>query len=63
VKHYHLKARIGGAWTVLSEVRDNRRRTNRYRFDRPVAADALCIVIDETNGAPCAELVEVRVYE
>lgn len=63
VKHYRLEALIGGTWTVLSEVRDNRRRTNRFRFDQPVATDAIRIVIEETNGAPCAELVEVRVYE
>jgi hypothetical protein len=62
-KHYRLEARNGGAWTVLSEVRGNRRRTNRFRFDRSVAADAIRVVIVETNGAPYAELVEVRVYE
>lgn len=62
-KHYRLEARIDGTWAILSEVRDNRRRTNRLRFDQPVAADAIRIVIEETNGAPCAELVEVRVYE
>ncbi|RIX59484.1 FAD-dependent oxidoreductase [Paenibacillus nanensis] len=62
-KHYRLEARIGGAWITVSETRDNRRRTNRLRFDSPIVTDALRVVVEETNGAPCAELVEVRVYE
>ncbi|MEC0241250.1 hypothetical protein P4H66_15465 [Paenibacillus dokdonensis] len=41
---------------------DNRRRNNRIRLKEPILADALRIVIEETNGAPCAELVEIRVY-
>ncbi|MCR2803875.1 FAD-dependent oxidoreductase [Paenibacillus soyae] len=61
-KRYRVEARIGGAWQVVAQADDNRRRTNRLRLQSPVAADAIRIVVEETNGAPCAELVEVRVY-
>ncbi|MFB9277103.1 FAD-dependent oxidoreductase [Cohnella cellulosilytica] len=62
VKHYRLEARVDGRWETVAEVRDNRRRTNRIRLAQPVTADALRIVVRETNGSPCAELAEIRVY-
>ncbi|MBW7473945.1 FAD-dependent oxidoreductase [Paenibacillus oenotherae] len=61
-KHYRLEARISGEWKTVVAIRDNRRRTNRIRLERPVATDALRITVEATNGSACAELVEVRVY-
>ncbi|QMV40653.1 FAD-dependent oxidoreductase [Cohnella cholangitidis] len=61
-KNYRIEARILGEWTVVASVRDNRRRTDRRKLERPLVADAMRIVVEETNGALCAELVEVRVY-
>lgn len=61
-KSYRIEARIQGQWSMLATVHDNRRRSNRIRLESPIRADALRVVIDETNGASCAELVEIRVY-
>ncbi|GIP28594.1 hypothetical protein J23TS9_37240 [Paenibacillus sp. J23TS9] len=62
VKSYRIEARVQGQWRVATSVGDNRRRSNRIRMKEPVLADVLRIVIEETNGAPCGELVEIRVY-
>ncbi len=62
VKSYRIEARVQRQWRVATSVGDNRSRSNRIRMKEPVLADALRIVIEETNGAPCAELVEIRVY-
>lgn len=61
-KNYRIEAKAQGEWTVVASVRDNRRRTDRRKPERPLIADALRIVVEETNGALCAELTEVRVY-
>lgn len=62
VKTYRIEARIQGKWSTIASEEDNRRRSNRVQWKDPILADALRIVIEETNGAPCAELVEIRVY-
>ncbi|WP_256761929.1 FAD-dependent oxidoreductase [Cohnella sp. WQ 127256] len=61
-KAYRIEARIEGVWSRVVTVTDNRRRSVRQKLETPVLTDALRIVIEETNGAPCAELIEVRVY-
>ncbi|MGN7359812.1 FAD-dependent oxidoreductase [Paenibacillus sp. SAF-054] len=62
VKSYRIEARVQGQWRTVYSAKDNRRRSNRIRLEEPVLADAVRVVIEETNGAPCAELVEFRVY-
>jgi hypothetical protein len=62
-KAYRIEARAAGKWTTAVVVRDNRRRSAIHKLDQALTADALRVVVEETNGAPCAELVEVRVYD
>lgn len=62
VKDYRIEARIGGSWTTLGRVADNRRRKRVHEFGSRITADAVRIVVEATNGAPRAEIVEVRVY-
>lgn len=62
VKSYRIEARIGGEWGTIASGKDNRRRSNRIALNERISTDALRLVIEETNGAPAAELVEIRVY-
>jgi len=62
VKSYRIEARIRGEWGTIASVQDNRRRSNRIALNERISADALRLVIEQTNGAPAAELVEIRVY-
>ncbi|MEC0371792.1 FAD-dependent oxidoreductase [Paenibacillus chibensis] len=62
VKSYRIEARVRGAWDTVVSARDNRWRSNRIRLESPIRTDALRVVIEETNGIPSAELVEIRVY-
>lgn len=62
VKSYRIEARIGGEWDTIASVQDNRRRSNRIALNERISTDALRLVIEQTNGAPAAELVEIRVY-
>ncbi|PQP89021.1 hypothetical protein [Paenibacillus sp. AR247] len=62
VKSYRIEACIGGEWGMIASVKDNRRRSNRIALNERISTDALRLVIEQTNGAPAAELVEIRVY-
>ncbi len=62
VKSYRIEACIRGEWGTIASVQNNRRRSNRIALNERISADALRLVIEETNGAPAAELVEIRVY-
>jgi hypothetical protein len=62
VKDYRLEAWVDGAWMVLQRVTNNRKRTRRLQLDAAIATDRLRLVVEATNGCPCAEVVEVRVY-
>ncbi|WP_354498803.1 FAD-dependent oxidoreductase [Paenibacillus favisporus] len=62
VKSYRIEARIRGEWGTIASVKDNRRRSNRIALNERISTDALRLVIEQTNGAPAAELVEIRVY-
>ncbi|OZB98647.1 FAD-dependent oxidoreductase [Paenibacillus sp. XY044] len=62
VKSYRIVARTHGEWITIAAAKENRRRSNRICLHNRIAADALRIVIEETNGASAAELVEIRVY-
>lgn len=62
VEAYRIEARIGGEWTVVATETGNRRRANRLLLSPALTADAVRVVVERTNGAACAELVEIRVY-
>ncbi|MBB3126628.1 hypothetical protein FHS19_001282 [Paenibacillus rhizosphaerae] len=62
VKSYRIEARSQGEWSKIASVKDNRRRSNGIGLSECISADALRLVIEETNGASAAELVEIRVY-
>ncbi|WP_068777174.1 FAD-dependent oxidoreductase [Paenibacillus sp. FJAT-26967] len=62
VKSYRIEARVQGQWCTVASAADNRRRSNRIHLKDPILADALRVVMEETNGTSCAELVEIRVY-
>lgn len=63
VKNYDVELLIDGAWQVMLRVKDNHRRKNVHRLEKPVLTDAVRIVIHETNGGVHAELVEMRIYQ
>lgn len=63
VRDYRIEARSSGEWTTVAGERGNRKRKQVHTLARPVTADRIRIVIEATNGAPHAEVVEVRVYE
>ncbi|CAI6077754.1 FAD-dependent oxidoreductase [Cohnella sp. JJ-181] len=62
VEAYRVEVRTGGEWKVVAEVTGNRRRANRVELTSPLTADGVRVVVERTNGAACAELVEIRVY-
>ncbi|MDH6370155.1 hypothetical protein M2444_001933 [Paenibacillus sp. PastF-3] len=62
VKAYDVELLIDGVWQVMFRVKDNHRRKNIQRLEKPVLTDAVRIVIHETNGGERAELVEMRIY-
>lgn len=62
VKAYDVELLIDGVWQVMFRVKDNHRRKNVHRLEKPVLTDTVRIVIHETNGGERAELVEMRIY-
>jgi hypothetical protein len=63
VRDYRLEARSPeGAWTVVWREQGNRRRRRVHTLAYPVATDCLRLVIEATNGAPRAEVIEIRAY-
>lgn len=62
VKDYRLEALIEGRWQVLHRETDNRKRRRRHALPQAVRTDRIRVVVESTNGSPCAEVVEVRVY-
>lgn len=61
LRDYHVEVRRAGAWTRVASVTGNRRRRNVHVLETPVAADALRIVVDATNGDQHARVISVRV--
>lgn len=62
VRSARLEAHDGGDVRVLARLEDNRRRRWRVRLDDAVATRALRLVVEDTNGAPSAHVVNLRVY-
>lgn len=62
VRDYRLEAQLDGQWTVLHEEKANRKRKRVHAFTAPVMSERLRLVVEATNGSPCAEVIEIRVY-
>ncbi|MGH2561819.1 MAG: FAD-dependent oxidoreductase, partial [Thermomicrobiales bacterium] len=63
VRDYRLEARTReGAWRVVWRERGNRKRRRVHTLADPIATDCLRLVIEATNGAPRAEVIELRAY-
>lgn len=62
VRSARLEAHDGGDVRVLARLEDNRRRRWSVRLDEAVATRALRLVVEDTNGAPSAHVVNLRVY-
>src|SRR5690606_35652599 len=62
VKNYTIEAYLDGGWTTLLRVTDNRQRKRVHLLEGGIDTSRLRVVIDETNGCPRAEIVEIRVY-
>lgn len=60
-RDYRILAELEGAWRVLAEVEGNYLRLRRHAWS-PVRCRRLRVEVRATNGAPCAEVFEVRVY-
>ncbi|QHW31750.1 FAD-dependent oxidoreductase [Paenibacillus rhizovicinus] len=62
VKDCRIEALTDEGWTVLERIQDNRKRKRVIALPAAVAASALRIVVESTNGSPFAQVIEVRVY-
>ncbi|WP_166345348.1 FAD-dependent oxidoreductase [Phytoactinopolyspora limicola] len=58
---YELQAAGERGWATVATVEDNRLR-RRVHDVGPLATSRLRLVVNATNGAPCAHVVAVRVY-
>jgi hypothetical protein len=63
VKAYRVEGWLDGTWSMLLRETDNRKRKREHTLDRNTPIRKLRLVIEETNGSPRAEVVEIRVYE
>lgn len=61
VRDYRILAREGDTWRCLVTVEGNYQKMRRHTFE-PVSTERIRVEILATNGAPCAEIFEVRVY-
>ncbi|NYE70809.1 FAD-dependent oxidoreductase [Microlunatus parietis] len=62
VRDYRLEGLVGGAWTTLAEVTENRRRRRSHPLPACTEPAGLRLVITATNGAPRAHVIAVRAY-
>ncbi|MGG1518419.1 FAD-dependent oxidoreductase [Paenibacillus oryzisoli] len=62
VQSYAIQALTGSEWQTLVEVNDNHTRHHAHELPQAVTASKLRIVVTATNGAPHAEIVELRCY-
>jgi hypothetical protein len=62
VKHYRIEAFLDGDWHILQQVQNNRQRRRIHRLDQSILTQQLRLVIEETNGCPYAEVIEIRAY-
>ncbi|SDD65209.1 FAD dependent oxidoreductase [Paenibacillus sp. UNCCL117] len=62
VKDYRIEAEVDGQWQTLVAEQGNRKRKRVHTLNGPISSGALRLVVESTNGAPRAEVVEIRVY-
>jgi len=62
VRDYRVQAKVGAEWVEVAQVQGNYQRRRVHEFE-PVAADALRVVCEATNGDEQARVFEVRAYE
>ncbi|WP_259363473.1 FAD-dependent oxidoreductase [Microbacterium esteraromaticum] len=62
LRDFDVLVRIGGRWSTLQKVRENRHRRVRIPLALPIAIDGLRIVAHATNGADHAHVVGVRAF-
>jgi hypothetical protein len=61
VRDYHLEVQTQSGWRRVAAEEGNYHRRRTLRFD-PVTTSALRLVVTATNGAPSAQVYEVRAY-
>ncbi len=62
VRDYRIEARDEtGRWHLVAEGTDNYRRLVVHRLSSPVTTQRLRVVVEKTNGAPEARILEIRV--
>ncbi|MFD2671679.1 FAD-dependent oxidoreductase [Marinicrinis sediminis] len=62
VRDYRIEAYVNDRWLQLLTVRDNRQRKQIHRLPDACATRRLRVVVEQTNGSPHAELIEMAVY-
>jgi hypothetical protein len=63
VRDYRLETLDpAGEWSVLHRECGNRARRRVHALAGPISTDCLRLVIEATNGAPRAEVIEIRAY-
>ncbi|MFC4808631.1 FAD-dependent oxidoreductase [Paenibacillus sp. GCM10023250] len=63
VRNYTIEGYANGEWIPVAEGQNNHKRKRVHALDAALVTDRLRIAVYATNGSPCAEIVEVRVYE
>lgn len=61
VKDYRVEIFNGQAWKPVATVKDNFLRHRIHRF-APQPVSKLRVIVEATNGSPCARIFEVRAY-
>jgi len=61
VKDYRIEYEDNGQWHPLLKVKENRQRKRKHVLDHAIVTERLRLVVEQTNGTPYAEVVEIRV--
>lgn len=62
VKDYKLQTFTNGEWRTVAEERNNHTRHHTHTFPETVVTNRLRLLVESTNGAERAEIVEIRCY-
>ncbi|MZQ85131.1 FAD-dependent oxidoreductase [Paenibacillus sp. 5J-6] len=62
VKDYKLQAFAHGEWKTVAEELNNHTRHHIHTFPETVVTNRLRLLVESTNGAERAEIVEIRCY-
>lgn len=62
IKDYKLQAFAHGEWKTVAEELNNHTRHHTYIFPETVVTSRLRLLVESTNGAERAEIVEIRCY-